>query len=154
MAFHKTLKSVVRGLAESFASTMNYVDDDYVMGHIVRAAWSTGAREFRTDLLTGLSDPSPLLVPPVMRSLAARAGQLQGLLKSSNSDPAFVSVAELLVTVDPSVRRRNGQFRLSPFTCTVRIVDDRGQEYSHKISDWWTPEVPTIPIKDYRDPHG
>jgi hypothetical protein len=154
MPSHKTLKSVVHSMAESFVSTLNYVDDDYVMGHIVKAAWTTGAREFRVDLLTGLSDPSPLLVPPVMRSLAARAGQLQGLLKSSNSDPAFVSVAELLVTVDPSVRRRNGQFRLSPFTCTVRIVDDRGQEYSHKISDWWTPEVPTIPIKDYRDPHG
>lgn len=38
MPSHKTLKSVVRGLAESFTSLMNYWGDDYVMGHVVYAA--------------------------------------------------------------------------------------------------------------------
>ena len=64
------------------------------------------------------------------------------MVHQSNSDPNFVREAELLVTVDPQAPRRHGtsEFFESPFTCTVRVVDDRGKEYSHRISDWWYPE--------------
>jgi hypothetical protein len=142
MATHKTLKSVVRNMAESFTSLMNYQGDDYVMGHVVFAAWQTGATEFRLDLLTGATDSSLLLVPHVRDSVANYVKWLPEMVQQSNSDPHFVSQAELLVTVDPHTRRPHGHsgFFESPFTCTVRIVDDRGKEYSHRISDWWYPE--------------
>ena len=142
MASHKTLKSVVRSLAESFTSLMNYRDDDYVMGHVVQAAWLTGATEFRVDLLTGATDSSPLLVPHVRDSVARYVKWLPEMVRRSNSDPNFVSEAELVVNVDPAIRRPHGNsgFHESPFTCTVRIVDDRGKVYSHRISDWWYPE--------------
>ena len=65
MASHKALKSVVRSLAESFTSLMNYAGDDYVMGHVVYAAWSSGSTGFQVDLLSGATDSSPLLVPEV-----------------------------------------------------------------------------------------
>ena len=143
MATHKTLKSVVRGVAESFTSLMNYRGNDYVMGHIVRAAWETKATGFRVDLLTGATDASPLLVPHVRDSIASHVRWLPDTVQRSNSDLRFVSQAELIVSVDPEVRRPRGDSGLyeSPFTCTVRIVDDRGKVYSHEISAWWYPET-------------
>jgi hypothetical protein len=141
MASHKTLKSVVRGLAESFTSLMNYVADDYVMGHVVYAAWASGATGFRVNLLTGATDPSPLLVWQVRESVSRLVKWLPDILRRSNSSLAFVREAELEITVDPTTRRRcaNG-FCESPFSCTVRIVDDRGKVYLYCIQDWWYPE--------------
>ena len=142
MATHKTLKSVVHNLAESFVSLMNYRGDDYVMGHVVHASWRTGAREFRVDLLTGLTDSSPLLVPEVQNSVASYVKWLPDMVRQSKSDPGFIAEAELVVSVDPSVKRPHGYsgFFESPFTCKVRIVDEQGKQYSHQISDWWYPE--------------
>lgn len=142
MPQHKTLKSVVRSAAESFVSLMNYRGDDYVMGHVVLAAWMTGAREFRVNLLTGETDSSPLLVADVKDSVATYVKFLPDWVRRSNSDPAFVASAELRVTVDPTIKRPLAKFRRyeSPYTCRVRIVDDRGKEYAHEIADWWYPE--------------
>jgi hypothetical protein len=121
---------------------MNYRGDDYVMGHIVHASWVTGAGEFRVDLLTGVTDSSPLLVPDVKNSVASYVEWLPAMVRRSKSDPDFVAEAELRVSVDPSIKRPHGKsgFFESPFVCTVRIVDDRGKEYSHRIADWWYPE--------------
>ncbi len=151
MASHKTLQSVVRSLAESFASLMNYGAYDYIMGHIVLAAWSSGARDLRVDLLTGATDPSALLTPPVRASIAGYVERLPELVRCSNSDLAFVVEAELRVTVDPTTRRPRGYGKHdeSPFTCTVRIVDDRGKVYAHRIQDWWFPER-ALPAKPER----
>ncbi|UCG63148.1 MAG: hypothetical protein JSV52_07675 [Candidatus Zixiibacteriota bacterium] len=141
MPSHKTLKSVVVSLAQSFTSTLNYASGDYVMGHIVYTAWSTGATGLRLDLLSGETDSSPLLTPPVRNSLPIYVNLLPDIVERSNSSMEFIARAELVITVDPTQRRpyRHGLFE-SPFTCTVRIVDDRGKEYSHRIEDWWFPE--------------
>ena len=146
MASHKTLKSVVRGLAESFTSLMNYVPDDYVMGHVVYAAWATGAVSLKVNLLTGATDSSPLLVWQVQDSVARCVEWLPDMVRRSSSSLEFIREAELIVTVDPASRRPRGDgFCESPFTCTVRIVDDRGKTYSHCIRDWWYPEkVPPV----------
>jgi len=122
MATHETLKSVVRSVAESFTSLMNYSGDDYVMGHVVRAAWQTSATEFRVDLLTGATDSSPPLVPPVRDAIASYVQWLPHTVRRSNSDVKFISEAELIVSIDPEVRRPRGDSGLyeSPFTCTVR----------------------------------
>ena len=73
-------------------------------------------------------------------------------MRRSNSDLEFVTEAELLVSVDPSTRRPHGdsEFYESPFTCTVRIVDDRGKVYSHRIQDWWYPEKTLLAKKEKR----
>ena len=147
MPSHKSLKSVERSLAESFTSLMNYALNDYVMGHIVYAAWSTGVTEFCVDLLTGATNDSPLLTWPVRKSVAAYVDRVPELISASNSHSRFVATAEMIVTVDPNTRRplQGGAFEASPFTCTVRIVDDRGKEYSHCIQDWWYPEKSPLP---------
>ena len=142
MPSHKTLKSVVASLAQSFTSLMNYRGDDYVMGHIVHAAWSTGATRLRVDLLSGSTDASALLVPEVRDSVARYVEWFPDMVRRSNSSVDFVTAAELLVTVDPTTRRpvTSGELLESPFTCTVRVTDDRGKAYVHEVKDWWYPE--------------
>lgn len=152
MASHKTLASVVTSFAQSFTSLMNYRGDDYVMGHIVHAAWSTGANDLRVDLLSGATDPSPLLVPEVRDSVARYVEWFRDMVRRSKSSMDFVSEAELLVRVDPTTRRPCGHAGLleSPFACTVRIADDRGKVYIHEIKDWWYPEkVPPVQKKHW-----
>lgn len=142
MTSRKPLKSVVTSLAQSFTSLMNYSGDDYVLGHIVRAAWSTGATRLRVDLLRGAIDPSPLLLPEVRSAVAYYAEWFPDLVRRSNSSIDFVSAAELLVSVDPTTRRPylDGEFQESPFICTVHVIDDHGKAYSHEIKGWWYPE--------------
>lgn len=142
MASHKTLKSVVASLAQSFTSLMNYRGGDYVMGHIVYAAWSTGATRLRVNLRSGVMEASPLLVPEVRDSLTNYVRWFPDIVERSNSSMDFIREAELLVIVDPATRRPCGHsgFQESPFTCSVRVVDDRGKEYVHEIKGWWFPE--------------
>jgi hypothetical protein len=141
MPSHKTLKSVVRGLAESFTGLMNCTGDDYVMGYAVLAAWQTGATEFRVDLLTGSATHAVPLAPEVAKSLAGYVADFPRLVRSSNSDIAFVASADLVVTIDPASRRQVlSRFFESPFACTVSITDDRGKLYAHTVSGWWWPE--------------
>ncbi len=142
MPSHKTLKSVVTSFAESFTSLMNYCGDDYAMGHIVLAAWSTGSTRLRVDLVNGATDNSPLLVPEVSASVARYVEWFPDLVRRSNSSVDFIAAAELVVTVDPTTRRRRGGAGLpeSPFTGTVRVIDDRGRAYVHEIEGWWYPE--------------
>jgi hypothetical protein len=150
MASHNTLASIVISLAQSFTSLMNYCGDDYIMGHIVRAAWSTGASRLRVDLLGGGTHPSPLLLPEVRYSVARYVEWFPDMVRRSKSSMDFVSEAELLVSVDPTTRRPCGHSGLleSPFTCIVRIVDDRGKVYLHEIKGWWYPEkVPPVQKK-------
>jgi len=142
MSSHKTLKSVVRSMVDSFTSLMNYSGDDYVMGHIVYASWATGGTELRVDLVTGKVTRSPLLVPLVQDAVARYVEWFPAMVQNSNSDMQFVAAAELLVAVDPS-RRRNlvgTSFQESPFRCSVRITDDRGKVYTHEVNEWWYPE--------------
>ena len=138
---HKKLKSVVRSFVESFTSYANYYAGDLAMGHVVRAAWASGATGFRFDLLYGAHDASPLFVPEVGHAIAQYAAWLPHLVVSSESSMRFVCRAELVVTVDPAMRRpsRYPGRHESPFTCLLRITDDRGKEYSHRLTGWSSP---------------
>ncbi len=114
MPSYKTLKSVVTSFAESFTSSMNYSGDDYVMGHIVLAAWSTGSTRLRVDLVNGATDNSPLLVPEVRESVARYVEWFPDLIRRSNSSVDFVATAELA-----SMLQKLG--------CHSQVIDDRGE---------------------------
>ena len=102
---HKALNSVVRSLERSFTSLMNYYGDDYVMGHVASAAWSSGSSFFHVDLLSGATDSSPLLVPQVRTSVTRYVEWFPDMVRRSNSSMEFVMEAALVVTVDPTQRR-------------------------------------------------
>lgn len=69
MARYKVLKSVTHSMAHSFTSLMNYAEDDYVMGHLLREARETHRATLRVDLLTGVASPSELLSSPIGQAI-------------------------------------------------------------------------------------
>jgi hypothetical protein len=143
MASHKVLKSVTRSVADSFTSLMNYRGDDYVMGHLLTAARSSGSPALHVDFLTGSATPEVLLTSPVKQSVSDYCSSFPSLVERSGSDLAFVSAAEMDLEYDLSIARplRNHQKVLeSPYVCTVTIADDRGRKYESRLDGWWYPE--------------
>ncbi len=141
---HKKLKSVARGASGSFASTLNYRDGDYVMGHLLRAARVSGYGRLEYDWLTGRGSPSQLLVAAVAESLARRRAKFAAPVASNGSDMAFVTSAILVVEFDLSIARPvsvNPKLLESPFTCSTTIVDERGKYHTAGIDGWWFPEA-------------
>ena len=142
MPSHKVLKSVVTSVAQSFTSLLNYGEEGYVMDHIVRTAWETGATGFIADLLSGKTDSSPLMVKPVVDSIKIYIKRLPEIVIRSGSSIDFITSAELIFSIDPTKKRRaHGHVftkdRESPFNCTVNIKDDRGKLYTHTVEGWW-----------------
>jgi hypothetical protein len=143
MPSHKKLKSVVRSVADQFTSLMNYVGDDYVMGHLLSAARATGERALHVDLLTGKATPPELLLPEIARSVAGYAADFADLVRRSGSEITFVTEANMRVTFDLATRRPAQIFprsEESPYICVVTILDDRSRLYSAEVHGWWFPE--------------
>ena len=152
MPTRRALKSVARDVAESFSSLLCYWGDECVMGHIVAAAWSTGGTQLRVNLLTGQVQPSPLLVPKVKECLASFVRHFPSLLEHSRSHVSAVASAELSVKVDPTALRPYGESGLveSPYTCSARIIDDRGGVHEYSVSGWWYPEPSSLERPSWR----
>jgi hypothetical protein len=142
MPKRKVLKSVARSEADSFTSLMNYAEDDYVLGHILNLARTTGKTELSIDLLSGEAGPEELLAHPVGPRVAWYVQGFEDLVSRSGSDPALVSSAILELKFDTSVShtRMRSPEPESPYVCTVRIVDDRGKTYESRLTGWWYPE--------------
>ena len=105
MPSHKKLKSVVRSIADQFTGLLNYVGDDYVMGHLLNAARATGKPALDIDLLTGKATPPELMSPEIARSVAGYADDFADLVRRSGSDISFVTRADMRVTFDLAIRR-------------------------------------------------
>ena len=143
MARYKVLRGVANSLAHSFTSLMNYVGNDYVMGHLLRGARNTGEATLTVDVLTGAASPPALLSREVAASIRGYYEWFPKLVVSNKSDMRFIRAARLLVSFDLSKRRpvRNApDLEESPYVCRVEIEDDRGRLWSSEMRDWWYPE--------------
>lgn len=143
MPKHKVLKSVVRSVADSFTSLMNYGQGDYVMGHLLSAARESGQTTLKVDLLSGSAGPPQLLVSPVAHSVKWYCDDFRDLVSRSGADPEFVTAATLQVEFDTSVTlplHRDSQVQQSPYTCIATLKDDRGKTYESRLTGWWFPE--------------
>jgi hypothetical protein len=69
VARYKVLKSVAHSFGHSFTSLMNYRDDDYVMGHLLRRARQVGEGTLVVDILGRTAAPAALVTRPVAASL-------------------------------------------------------------------------------------
>jgi hypothetical protein len=148
MARYKVLKSVAHSIGHSFASTLNYDADDYVMGHLLTRAREVGQPTLLVDLMTGAAAPESLLVPPVRRAVSRYAEWLPDLVRRHFSDMKYVRGARMTVSFDLNVQRANryapGCLE-SPFALRVEIEDDRGKVWPAEQRDWWFPEPPRAP---------
>lgn len=143
MAKRKTLKSVVHSFADSFISTLNWWENDYVMGHILTAARETGKTTLDVDLLSGHIEPEEFLRVPIVGSIAYRCADFPRLVERSGSDPNFVTAAHMSIEFGIATEEAVAHaphLKQSPFVCTVSLTDDRGRTYEPVRKDWWYPE--------------
>jgi hypothetical protein len=142
MARYKVLKGVAHNIGHSFTSLMNYAGDDYVMGHILRFARSTGRDTLTIDFVKREAGPPELLGLPISEVPGRYTEWFWDLVQRHGSDRSLVQSATLTLGYNIEIQRplrSSPQFIESPFTCDVRITDIRGKDYlAH--DGWWYPE--------------
>lgn len=144
MISHKPLKSVSHNFGHSFISLMNYINDDYFMGHLLKQARKTNFNRLTVDILKNIAEPTELLNDQIKQSVEHWNNWFPTLVKSSGSTMDYVSSATMTIEFDLQKTRpyaSNSDYLESPFICEIVIIDDRNKEYKHKHEGWWFPET-------------
>jgi hypothetical protein len=143
MPSHKPLKSVSHNFGHSFISLMNYINDDYFLGHLLKQARATNLNRLVVDILNNTAKPKELLTEPVRISIDNYNKRFPELIKSSGSTMGFVKQATMVIEFDLQNQRAyagNSSLLENPFYCEISIIDDRGKVYKHRHEGWWFPE--------------
>lgn len=140
MTSHKSLKSVSHNFGHSFISLMNYINDDYFLGHLLKQARKTKCNKLTVDILKNIAEPNELLTDQIKSSIEHWNRWFPTLVANSGSTMDFVSSATLTIEFDLKQTRphlEDKDYFESPFICEVVIIDDRGKVYKRKFEDWW-----------------
>jgi hypothetical protein len=142
MKSHKPLKSVSHNFGHSFISLMNYINDDYFLGHLLKQARKTKCNKLTIDILKKVAEPTELLTSEIKSSIEYWSKWFPTLVENSGSTRDFVSSATL--TIEFNLRQTrpnvgNTDYLENPFVCENVIIDDRGKAYKHKHEGWWSP---------------
>ena len=140
MISHKPLKSVSHNFGHSFISLMNYVNDDYFLGHLLKQVRKTKFNRLSVDILKNIAEPTELLTNKIKSSIEYWNKWFPTLVESSGSTMDFVNSATMIIEFDLEKTRpylHNNKFVENPFICEIKIIDDRGKEYKHKHEGWW-----------------
>lgn len=143
MPSHKSLRGISHNFSHSFISMMNYINDDYFLGHLLKQARLTRSSRLTVDLLRKTATPSDLLSNSVVTSIENYIKWFPELVIDSGSTMDFISSAGLTVEFDLEKTRPYSIHKdifESPFICEMTIIDDRGKEYKHQHVGWWYPE--------------
>ncbi len=139
---YRTIKSVAHNFADSFASTLNYVDEDYVLSYLARRARDTGKDQLVVDLITGVASPVELACAPVADAINRRVEWFPKLLQQEGVERGAVRHALMTVRMDiahcsepkPYYNYRTAEL---PIVVAVRITDNRGIEHAGKVEKLW-----------------
>jgi hypothetical protein len=139
---YKTLESAAQNFGNSFASTLNYAANDYIMSHLARRALASGQTAMSVDLLSGEAGPPELIAPPVGDSIAARVRRFPSLLVSQRVDPSVVREARMRIVFDTAgctAAAPVDGYTVSeiPFDCWVTLLDDHGQTHTAHFRRRW-----------------
>lgn len=144
MTSHKPLKSISHNFGHSFISLMNYINDDYVLGHLLKQARKTNLNRLEVDILNNNAKPVLLLTKPIVESIDHWSKWFPTLVTSSGSTIDYVSSAKMTIEFDLLKHRpslNDNTITENPFVCKIIITDDRGKEYKHTHTGWWFPET-------------
>jgi hypothetical protein len=135
----KVLKGVAHNIGDSFTSLMNYRNDDYSLGHVLRFARESGIDTLTIDLLSGQGSPASLLREPISDLPSSYSKMFHRLVKSAGSAQELIQSATLTLVYDLQHSRPGpiANEPQSPFTCDVCIVDVRGKSYAVHFDGWW-----------------
>ena len=143
MTSHKPLKSIAHNFGHSFISLMNWINDDYFLGHLLKQARATNLNRLEVDILEGTAKPIRLTTNSICDSIEHRCNWFPTLVVNSGASMDFVSSAIMIIEFDLLTTRPStiySELIESPFTCEIRIIDERGKEYNSKHEGWWYPE--------------
>ena len=144
MKSHKPLKSISHNFGHSFISLMNYINDDYFLGHLLKQARQTKLNKLTVDILQNVAEPKELLTSQIKTSIDNWNKWFPTLVVNSGSTMDFVSSATMTIEFDLTQTRpyaNNNDYMENPFVCEIVIIDDRGKEYKRKQEGWWVPET-------------
>ncbi len=142
MISHKPLRSVSHNFGHSFISLMNYINDDYFLGHLLRQARKTKLNKLTVDILNDNAEPKGLLTSEIRTSIKHYCDWFPTLVTGSGSTMDYVTSATMTIEFDLGTSRPyNDTLTENPFSCDIVIVDDRGKEYRHRHEGWWYPET-------------
>jgi hypothetical protein len=79
MISHKPLKSISHNFSHSFISLMNYINDDFFLGHLLKQARLTKINRLSIDILQNKAEPKELLAGNVVCHLSRPSSQLDSL---------------------------------------------------------------------------
>ena len=122
---------------------MNYVDDDYVLGHLLRFARQTRRDKLTIDFVSGQAGPPELLQEPISNVPSHYTKFFWDLVQRHGSDRTLVRDASLALKFDLAVESpvpAVPQVKQTPFICDVHITDVRDVEYRAHFDGWWYPE--------------
>ena len=142
MISHKPLKGVSHDFGHSFISLMNYINNDYLLGHLLRQSRKTKINKLTVDILNGKAEPKKLLTSGIKSSIKHYSNWFPTLVNQSGSTMDYVTAATIIIQFDLVTTRPfppDNRFIENPFTCDIVIVDDRGKEYRHRHQGWWFP---------------
>ena len=143
MTSHKPLKSVSHNFGHSFLSLMNYINDAYFMGPLLKQARKTNCNKLTVDILRNIAEPTELLTDQIKQSFEHWNNWFPTLVESSGSTMEYVSSATMTIEFDLQQTRPYAgklDYIESPFVCEIIITDDRKKEYKHKHEGWWFTE--------------
>ena len=143
MTSHKPLKSIAHNFGHSFISLMNWINDDYFLGHLLKQARATNLNRLEVDILAGTAKPRRLITNSIWDSIKHRCNWFPTLVVNSGASMDFVSSAIMIIEFDLLTARPSPIYSKlieAPFTCEIRIIDERGKEYNSKHEGWWYPE--------------
>jgi len=115
---------------------MNYADDDYTLGHILRFARETGLDELTIDFVTATGRPSALLREPISEVPQRYTEMFWNMVARSGSDRALIKAATLTIRYDLN-QTLSGPPVENAYVCEVSILDDRGSAYHSRFAGWW-----------------
>jgi hypothetical protein len=124
---------------------MNYVGGDYVMGHILRFARTSGHDTLTIDFVSQEASPLELLASPISQIPANYTKNFWQLVQAYGSEKSLVQRATLVLQYDIAITRPHypgdDRFVESPYTCEVRITDSALKDYFARFEGWWYPEI-------------
>lgn len=144
MPSHKPLKSVSHNFSHSFISLMNYINDDYFLGHLLKQSRATKLNRLNIDILHNKAVPEPLLTKEIFNSIEHWNKWFPTLVETSGSSMEFVKSAAMTIEFDLNTTKpysTHSDLMESPFSCEMLIIDDRGKEYKYRHEGWWYPEA-------------
>ena len=144
MTSHKPLKSISHNFGHSFISLMNYINDDYFLGHLLKQARQTKSNKLTIDILQNRAEPTELLTTMISSSIHHWNKWFPELVETSGSTMDFISSAIMTIEFDLQTSRpytSDSKILENPFTCELVIIDDRNKTYKHKHEGWWYPET-------------